>query len=44
MTLFGIHIKITRPSEFFGTGAHDPDALGVVIIGLPISKHFQPEC
>ena len=33
---------------FFGTGAHDPDALDVVIagyeiIGLPTSKHFQPE-
>ena len=34
--------------ELFGTGAHDPDALDVVIvgyeiIGLQISKHFQPE-
>ena len=32
--------------ELFGTGAHDPDALDVLIegyeiIGLPISKHFQ---
>ena len=34
--------------SFFGTGAHDTDALDVVIagyeiVGLPISKHFQPE-